>query len=100
MAAPEGGPGIPSIANTSFPITNADEGRQRVRELAAQGVTAIKIWVDDRGGRVKKLTPDIYRPIIEEAHAQGLMALAHVYYLKDAHELVGRRHRRFHAPRA
>jgi imidazolonepropionase-like amidohydrolase len=88
MAAPDGGPGIPSIANTSFPITNADEGRQRVRELAAQGVTAIKIWVDDRGGRVKKLTPDIYRPIIKEAHAQGLMALAHVYYLTDAHELV------------
>ena len=35
-----------------------------------------------------RLTPDLYRPIIEEAHAKGLMALAHVYYLKDAHELV------------
>ena len=88
MAAPDGGPGIPSIANTSFPITTAEEGRQRVRELATQGALAIKIWVDDRGGRVKKLTPDLYRPIIEEAHAHGLMALAHVYYLKDAHELV------------
>ena len=88
MAAPDGGPGIPSIANTSFPITTAEEGRLRVRELAAQGAQAIKIWVDDRGGRVKKLTPDLYRPIIEEAHAHGLMALAHVYYLKDAHDLV------------
>jgi imidazolonepropionase-like amidohydrolase len=37
---------------------------------------------------VTKLTPDIYRPIIEEAHQHGLMALAHVYYLADAHELV------------
>jgi imidazolonepropionase-like amidohydrolase len=88
MAAPDGGPGIPSIANTSFPITTAEEGRQRVRELAAQGATAVKIWVDDRGGRVKKLTPALYRPIIEEAHTHGLPALAHVFYLKDAHELV------------
>jgi imidazolonepropionase-like amidohydrolase len=88
MAAPDGGPGIPSIANTSFPITSADEGRARVQELAKQGANAVKIWVDDRGGRVKKLTPDIYRPIIEEAHKHRLMAVAHVFYLKDAHDLV------------
>jgi len=88
MAAPDGGPGIPSIANTSFPISSAEEGRKRVQELAAQGADAVKIWVDDRNGRVKKLAPDIYRPIIEEAHKHGMMAIAHVYYLKDAHELV------------
>ena len=88
MATPDGGPGFRSIANTSYPITSAEEGRQRVRELSAMGSPAVKIWVDDRGGRVKKLTPDIYRPIIEEAHELGLLALAHVYYLDDAHELV------------
>ena len=88
LAAPNAGPGMPSIAGTSFPITTADEGRQRVRELAAQGANAVKIWVDDRGGRVKKLTPDLYGPIIQEAHAHRLMAVAHVYYLEDAHALV------------
>ncbi len=88
MAAPDGGPGIPSIANVSFPITSADEGRVRTREVAAQRADALKIWVDDRGGRVKKLTPDIFGPIIEEAHQQKMMAIAHVYYLKDAHQLV------------
>lgn len=88
MAAPNGGPGMASIAHTSFPITTVEEGRQRVREVAAQGVNAVKIWVDDRGGRVKKLTPDLYVPIIQEAHAHKLMALAHVYYLEDAHKLV------------
>ncbi len=88
LATPDGGPGFPAIANTSFPITTAEQGRQHVRDLAAQGAAAVKIWVDDRGGRVKKLTPDLYRPVIEEAHARGLQALAHVYYLKDAHELV------------
>jgi imidazolonepropionase-like amidohydrolase len=88
MAAPDGGPGIPSIANTSFPITTAEEGRERVRELAAMKADAVKIWVDDRLGRVKKLTPEIYGPIIAEAHKHGMLALAHVYYLKDAHGLV------------
>lgn len=88
MASPDGGPGFPSIANTSFPISSAEEGRARVQDLAALGADAVKIWVDDRNGRVRKLTPDIYRPIIEEAHKHGMMALAHVYYLKDAHELV------------
>jgi imidazolonepropionase-like amidohydrolase/sugar lactone lactonase YvrE len=88
MAAPDGGPGIPSIANTSFPITSAEDGRLRVRELAEQGANAVKIWVDDRNGRVKKLTPEIYGPIIDEAHKHGMMAVAHVYYLKDAHQLV------------
>ena len=88
MAAPDGGPGIPSIANTSFPITSAEEGRERVRELAAMQADAVKIWVDDRLGRVKKLTPEIYGPIIEEAHKHGMLALAHVYYLKDAHGLA------------
>ncbi len=88
MAAPDGGPGIASIANTSFPITSGEDGRKRVQELADEHADAVKIWVDDRDGRVKKLTPDIYRPIIEEAHKHGMMAVAHVYYLEDAHELV------------
>lgn len=88
LAAPDGGPGIPSIANTSFPVTTAEEGRQRVRELAAQGADAVKIWVDDRNGRVKKLSADIFGPVIDEAHKHGLMAMAHVYYLSDAHALV------------
>jgi imidazolonepropionase-like amidohydrolase len=88
LAAPNGGPGFPVIAHTAFAITTADEGRQRVRELAAARANAVKIWVDDRQGRVTKLTPELYRPIIDEAHRHGLPALAHVYYLEDAHALV------------
>jgi len=88
MAAPHGGPGIPVIADVSYPISTADEGRKAVQELAAEGADAVKIWVDDRGGKVKKLTPDVYGPIIEEAHKHRMMAIAHVFYLKDAHGLV------------
>ncbi len=88
MAAPDGGPGIPVIANVSYPISTVEEGRKAVQEVAAAGGNAVKIWVDDRLGRVKKLTPDVYGPIIDEAHRHGLMAIAHVYYLKDARGLV------------
>lgn len=56
--------------------------------MAASGADAVKIWVDDRGGRVKKLTPEIYRPIIEEAHKNRMLAIAHVFYLEDARGLV------------
>lgn len=57
MAAPDGGPGVPSIAGVSFPITSANEGRARVQEVAAERADAVKIWVDDRNGRVKSSLP-------------------------------------------
>lgn len=34
------------------------------------------------------MTPDIYRAVIEEAHAKGLRVAAHVYYREDARKLV------------
>src|SRR5687768_2346923 len=64
MAGPTGEArlGIPSGAATP------DEGRQRVRELQARKVHFVKIWVDDRDATVPKLTPEVYRAIIDEAH--------------------------------
>jgi imidazolonepropionase-like amidohydrolase len=59
-----------------------------VRTVAARKPDIIKIWVDDRNGTKKKLTPDVYRAIIDEAHTLGLRAVAHVYYLEDAKDLV------------
>ena len=54
------------------------EGRQRVRDLKAKGVKFVKIWVDDREGAVPKLAPNVYRAIINEAHANGMQVLAHL----------------------
>ncbi len=65
-----------------------DHGRQLVRTVAARKPDIIKLWVDDRNGTKKKLTPDVYRAIIDEAHALGLRTVAHVYYLDDAKDLV------------
>jgi len=69
-------------------VTTVAEARQAVREEAAKKVDIIKFWVDDRNHTRVKLTPELYRPIVDEAHKLGFRAIAHVYYLDDAKELV------------
>lgn len=78
----------PGRSDVPYWIETEEEGRAAVRELAEQQVDIVKIWVDDRGGRYEQLPPEFYRPIIEEAHAHGLMVTAHVFYLEDAKELL------------
>ena len=48
----------------------------------------VKIWVDDRGGRTKKLTPPLYLAIIEEAHRANVPVAAHNVTLADAKLLM------------
>lgn len=48
----------------------------------------IEIWVDDRGGRGPRLSPTLYRAVIDEAHRQRLRVNAHLFYLSDAKDLV------------
>jgi imidazolonepropionase-like amidohydrolase len=90
-ATPMAGP--PSEARMGIPYGAAteDEGRAAVRELNAAGVHFVKIWVDDRGGAVPKLQPNVYRAIIDEAHGLGMEVLAHVGQtsaLEDAKDLL------------
>ena len=59
-----------------------------MQELAAQKVDIVKIWVDDRNGMFKKLTPELYGAIIDEAHKRGLRVTAHIFTLEDAKGLL------------
>ena len=62
---------------------------RRCAKTAARHPSFVKIWVDDFHGQMAvKLSPTIYRAVIDEAHAQGLRVAAHVYYLSDAKQLV------------
>ena len=88
LAAPNAGPGAAALRSSAYGVTSEEEGRQYVRDLAADRVAFVKIWVDDRGGSVEKLDPDYYRAIINEAHRQGLDVIAHVFYHQDAEDLV------------
>ena len=51
-------------------------------------VDLIKIWVDDRDGKYKKLSPELYTPVIDEAHKHNLRVAAHIYNLSDAKGLL------------
>jgi len=51
MGAPNAGPGNPVYANFAYEVTTEEQARSNVRELVAKKVDAVKIWVDDRGGR-------------------------------------------------
>lgn len=78
----------PGRSEIPYWITTADEGRAAVRELAEREVDIVKIWVDDRNGQYEKLSPELYRAIIDEAHRHDLKVTAHIYYLEDAKELL------------
>ncbi len=78
----------PGRSEVPYWIDEAEEGVEAVRELAEAGVDIVKIWVDDRNGQYPKLTPDLYGPIIEEAHAHGLRVAAHIFALEDAKGLL------------
>ena len=69
-------------------VTTEEEARAAVRELAGQQVDIVKIWVDDRGGQYERLSPELYRAVIDEAHANGLRVTAHVFRLEDAKGLL------------
>jgi imidazolonepropionase-like amidohydrolase len=71
-----------------FWVTTENEARRAVRELAAQDVDFVKIWVDARGGRYERLSPDLYGAVIDEAHLNDLRVTAHVFTLEDAKGLL------------
>jgi imidazolonepropionase-like amidohydrolase len=75
----------PEPGRTMAPIwvTTVAEARKAVQDNAARKVDIIKIWVDDRMGMVKKLSPELYSAVIDEAHKSGLRVIAHIYTLED-----------------
>jgi len=88
MAMPNMGPGQDYWKPVAYGISTDAEARKAVDELVAKKVDIIKIWVDDRNHTVKKLTPALYRSVIDEAHKNGFRVIAHIFYLADAKDLL------------
>ena len=72
----------------TFQINSEAEARKAVQELAAHKVDIVKIWVDDRQGKVEKVTPEQYGAAIDEAHKLGLRTAAHIFSMDDAKGLM------------
>jgi imidazolonepropionase-like amidohydrolase len=78
----------PGRTTVPYWIATEAEGRKAVEELAANKVDIVKIWVDTRDGKYKKLTPELYGAVIDEAHKRGLRVSAHIFDLDDAKGLI------------
>ena len=78
----------PGRTSVPYWVNSPADGRKAVEELAARNVDIVKIWVDTRDGKYKKLTPEIYGAVIDEAHKRGLRVTAHLFDLDDAKGLV------------
>lgn len=65
-----------------------DEARTQVADVADQKVDFVKIRVDDNLGTTQKMSPEVYRAVIGEAHRRGLRVAAHLFYLADAKALL------------
>jgi imidazolonepropionase-like amidohydrolase len=71
-------PGAPT-----FKPTTADEARSNVRELKAQKVDFIKIWMTK-----PMFPPDIIAAIVDEGRKQGITVIAHVTDVASLHQLA------------
>ncbi len=76
---------------TAGPIVTGETptaARVQVAADAAMRVDLIKIRIEDDFGRAKKMPPDVYRAVIDEAHQRKLRVAAHMFYLADAKGLL------------
>jgi imidazolonepropionase-like amidohydrolase len=88
LAYPGSGPFDPARNDVPYAVTSAAQARKAVQDLAPHRPDFVKIWVDDRNGRQKKLTPEMFTAAADEARKQGLPSIAHVFNLEDAKGLV------------
>ena len=88
IARPNAGPGAPALRPSAIGVDTEEEARAAVQDLASRGVDVVKIWVDDRGGSVAKLSPELSAAVIDEAHVRDLKVIAHIFNVADAAELV------------
>lgn len=72
------------VLNPSSP----DDARTQVAAVADRRVDMVKIRVDDNLGTSPKMKPEVYKAVMEAAHARGLRVAVHLYYLDDAKALL------------
>ena len=92
-----GAGGHPSRNDVMYPVTTVDEARRAVRDYVKTKPEFVKIWVDDRGGTLKTLTPELYRAIIQEASTFNIPVVAHTVKLAGCQRVVPGRTRRRHS---
>jgi len=72
----------------TYQINSDEEAREAVRQNFSRKIEIIKVWVDDREGKVQKVTPSQYGAAIDEAHKLGIRVTAHIFNMDDAKGLM------------
>jgi imidazolonepropionase-like amidohydrolase len=72
------------VAGNIVTANTPEAARKQVDEVAASKADIVKIRVDDNLGTTKKMSPDVYAAVIDEAHRKGMRTAVHIFYLDDA----------------
>jgi imidazolonepropionase-like amidohydrolase len=89
IAWPGSGPqGDPSRVDVPYEVSTVEQARAAVRDYVKMKPLFIKIWVDDRGGTKKTLTPELYDAILDEAHKHNVPVGVHNVTLANAKEMM------------
>jgi imidazolonepropionase-like amidohydrolase len=90
-----GAPPFPLLEDQVYRPNSVEEARADVRASAERHPDMIKIWVDDLSGTSPKMAPEIFREVIEQAHAitdeahqRRFKVAVHIFSLKDAKALL------------
>lgn len=71
-----------------YAVASVQQAEEAVQQIAASGISAIKIWVDDRAGSQQKLSPELYRAITAEAIRRDLEVYVHQQSALDMPDLL------------
>jgi imidazolonepropionase-like amidohydrolase len=96
LAPPGGGPDSLLIQGTTplhavHEVSTPEQAVAAVKEIAAKGITQVKFWVDNRDnnrGGMRKMPPEVYTALINEAHKHGMMVHAHATAFDDQKAVV------------
>jgi len=79
-----GAQGAPARNDVMYPVMTPDEAREAVRDYVKTKPAFVKIWMDDRGGKIKNMPPAVYEAVIDEAAKNDTYVAVHNLTLKDA----------------
>jgi len=65
-------------------VKTPEEARKSVDQLIRNKPDIVKLRVDDFLGARPKMSPEVYRAVVDEAHKNGFRTAAHIVLLEDA----------------
>src|SRR6266852_2343760 len=69
-------------------VKTPEEARKSVDELIRNKPDIVKLRVDDFLGARPKMSPEVYRAVVDEAHKNGFRTAAHIVLLEDARAVL------------